>query len=157
MALVHEELYQKENLLSIDVKVILNGLFIYLHNKFRDSQAPVKIQIESDNSTIVLDQAVPFALLNYEILANAYEHAFSADSQEGLIRITFQILRQEEKNLFQLCIKDNGMGLPDKYESLKQNGLGFRLIDVLTYQLQGKLSVQSEPEQGTSFRVVFPQ
>lgn len=157
MALVHEELYHKENLLSIDVKVILNGLFIYLHNKFRDAQAPVKIQIESDNSTIVLDQAVPFALLNYEILANAYEHAFSADSQEGLIRITFQILRQEEKNLFQLCIKDNGMGLPDKYESLKQNGLGFRLIDVLTYQLQGKLSVQSEPEQGTSFRVVFPQ
>jgi two-component sensor histidine kinase/CheY-like chemotaxis protein len=157
MALVHEELYQKENLSSIDVKMILNDLFMYLHNKFRDAQPPVKIQIESDNSTMVLDLAVPFALLNYEILANAYEHAFSVDSKEGLIRITFQTVRQEEKNLFQLCIEDNGIGLPDKYESLKQSGLGFRLIDVLTYQLQGKLSVQSEPEQGTSFRVVFPQ
>jgi len=60
-------------------------------------------------------------------------------SKEG-IRITFQTF---EKEMLQLGIADNGIGLPADFSSSINNSMGMTLIKGLTKQLSGKFDLNT--------------
>ncbi|MFN6474469.1 MAG: hypothetical protein RMY36_032970 [Nostoc sp. SerVER01] len=52
-----------------------------------------------------------------------------------------------------LIIRDNGIGLPENFDSKKAKTLGITLVQGLVKQLRGKLEIDCH--QGTQFKISF--
>ncbi|MEO6136613.1 MAG: histidine kinase dimerization/phosphoacceptor domain -containing protein [Ginsengibacter sp.] len=145
IGIVHQKLYQGENLGAIEMK----DYFVNLSESILDSfGANKKVQIECamDKLNIDIDTAVPLGLIVNELLTNTLKYAFP-DGRNGKVMITLK--KNEEGNL-NLLVTDNGVG---KSSSIKGTGFGGQLIDLLTKQLSG--SKTEEINNGTSIFFEF--
>jgi len=154
MALVHEQLYNTEDLSSIPFDHYIDELTAELKESyylFNDQASAVTIESEIDDATFPIEIAVPLGLIVNELVTNSLRYAFD-EAKSGKIYITLHHRNGE----FHLSVSDNGKGLP---EGVCPEGsgktLGFVLISTLTEQLGGKLSISSK--DGTKVYIVFPQ
>ncbi len=147
MSMIHQKLYQGKNLATIEMKDYLINLGHHILDSFGLED---RIELEYDMNTLELDvdTAVPLGLIVNELLTNALKYAFP-DNRKGSITIGLQ---KNEGNKLQLKVEDNGVG-QQQSESIKGTGFGTQLISLLTQQLGGKLS--QETEKGTSVSFEF--
>jgi len=149
MAMVHEKLYQSGVYSEIDMKDYTETLLLNLQTIY---PSEAKINCESDLDTISLDinRAIPCGLLLNELITNALKHAFT-DRSTGKLLVAFHELKKKQ---FKIKVKDNGVGLYNNGTAKKEESLGLHLIEILTKQLDGKLSININ--KGTEFQIVFP-
>ncbi|MFC1669932.1 sensor histidine kinase, partial [Spirochaetota bacterium] len=93
----------------------------------------------------------PCGLVINEILSNAFKHAFK-DIDKPEINVDFNKI---DDNNVSLTIKDNGKGLDKGFGISESNGLGLKLVDILTEQLDGKLEISGD--NGAKFMLTFPE
>ncbi len=145
IGIVHQKLYQGDNLLSIEMK----DYFVNLSEGILDTfNAEDRIQIECimDKLELDVDTAVPIGLIVNELLTNALKYAFP-NGQSGKVKIQ---LESTGDNYLRLEVADNGIG---KMTQTKGTGFGSQLIALLTQQLGGTL--QEELKNGTVVRLEF--
>jgi hypothetical protein len=53
-----------------------------------------------------------------------------------------------------LIVRENGIGIPDKFDINTASSLGMTLVQGLVEQLEGSLEL--DRSQGTEFRITFP-
>jgi two-component system, sensor histidine kinase PdtaS len=82
-----------------------------------------------------------------ELLSNALQHAFP-DDRHGEISITF---RQDQGESI-LVITDNGIGFPAGLNFKKSASLGLQLVDSLTSQLMGDMTLDQTDGSTLTFR-----
>lgn len=145
MGIIHQKLYQGENLGSIDMKDYFINLGDGILDTF-DAEDKVKIECAMEQLELDVDTAVPIGLIVNELLTNALKYAFPEDSN-GKIKIS---LIQSNKETLTLKVVDNGIGKTIK-TTPKGTGFGSQLIKLLTQQLNGNM--EETHENGTS--VVF--
>ena len=137
MGIIHQKLYQGENLGSIEMK----DYFINLSEGILDTfNAEEKVTIECimEELELDVDTAVPIGLIVNELLTNSLKYAFPNDAT-GKIRISLQ---SNSKHLT-LTVADNGVGkIAD--DRPKGTGFGTQLIQLLTQQLNGTIEEQSQ-------------
>ena len=133
MGIIHQKLYQGENLGSIEMKDYFVNLGEGVLDTF-NAENKVKIECAMDDLNLDVDTAVPIGLIVNELLTNALKYAFP-EGVKGQIKIS---LTKENNNLL-LKVSDNGIG---KIEGSKPKGTGFgtQLIQLLTQQLNGTIS-----------------
>lgn len=148
MGLIHESLYQYENLSGIDFGVYLNTLTGEIRNSYPDATKNIELHLNIEKTELELTTAIPCGLLVTEVLTNIYKHAFSG-LESGTIKITFRKTGKE----FELIIKDNGIGIDDQ-KLTGTNGLGMSLIKAFSSQLGGRYSFTNA--EGSEFKIVFP-
>jgi len=147
MAMVHEMLYQNENLSKISYDEYIRQLTNNLLNTFKGVDHDIKISIDSPNINFNLDTSIPLSLLLNEIITNSLKYAFPDD--EGIISIK---VSTEDYSCFTMEIGDNGIGY-DK--SLNDNSsLGLKLISNLSRQLKGTIEKDNSLE-GTNYKISF--
>ena len=142
-------MYQNDNFNVVDFQTYINELITYIKqtNKNLNKNIVVKQHIEDLN--FLIETAIPLSMLINEIVTNCYKHAFiNLDSGEILISIQKHTL---EKCI--LSIKDNGIGLPENYNELHTNNIGFDLINGLSEQIDGKVTIHIE--KGTEIIIEF--
>jgi two-component sensor histidine kinase len=147
MAMVHDYLYQSENLKSIDFKQYVMQLATMARDSF-DNSTSLNIDVDTDQ-IIPFEQATYIGLLITEVLNNSFKHAFKGRKQ-GEISIT---LTKENGNLL-LTYADNGVGIPNIDEALNQKSFGINMIKTLARQLNGTLEYSSKV--GTQVKLAFP-
>ncbi len=76
MALVHEKLYQSENLASVDFAEYARSLLNYLWRAYGDAAADVQLTLDVQPVSLSVDMAVPCGLILNELITNALKHAF---------------------------------------------------------------------------------
>jgi two-component sensor histidine kinase len=147
MGIIHQKLYQGENLGSIEMKDYFLNLGEGILDTF-DADDKVKIECAMDNLELDVDTAVPIGLIVNELLTNALKYAFPKDGR-GNILIS---LSQSTPETLTLKVADNGVG---KVIGLSPKGTGFgtQLIQLLTQQLDGKMV--EDHENGTSVLFQF--
>ena len=147
MGIIHQKLYQGENLGSIEMKDYFLNLGEGILDTF-DADDKVKIECAMDNLELDVDTAVPIGLIVNELLTNALKYAFPKDGK-GNILIS---LSQSTPETLTLKVADNGVG---KVIGLSPKGTGFgtQLIKLLTQQLDGKMV--EDHENGTSVLFQF--
>ncbi len=150
MALIHEKLYQSENLASIDFGSYLKSLTSHLISTYRSSSGSARLQLDVDDVILSLETAVPCGLIVNELMSNALKYAF-LDGRQGIILIT---LHKNEDGQTSISVADNGVGLPAGFDIHKSASLGLRLVTMLVGQIHGTLLTTNE--NGTKFEVVFP-
>jgi two-component system, sensor histidine kinase PdtaS len=142
MGIIHQKLYQGENLGSIEMKDYFVNLGEGILDTF-NADDKVKIECAMENLELDVDTAVPIGLIVNELLTNALKYAFP-DNAKGNILIS---LSKSNPEILTLKVSDNGIG---KIAGLAPKGTGFgsQLIQLLTQQLNGKMTEDSQ--DGTS-------
>jgi len=144
MALIHEKMYQNENLSKIDIKDYLDTLAVDLIKNYA-SDIHVLLDINSQLDRLGNNTLVPVALIFNELISNSLKHAFVGRAS-GEITIH---LKPREKNMFEFVYKDNGVWM----DTNKQGTFGLELIESLTEQLDGK--VERTYKDGTTYHFIL--
>ena len=150
MALIHETLYQSENLSGIALRSYVNRLVRNLCGAHGARGLLAKLTVDVGEVALDLDTAVPVGLVINELVSNSLEHAFP-DRKPGEIRIAVHPADDDE---IELVVSDDGVGLPQDIELRSTATLGLRLVTRLVEdQLGGNLDI--DRTGGTRFTVRF--
>jgi PAS domain S-box-containing protein len=151
MALVHERLYQSENLAQVDFPDYARRLLEQLLRAHGPAETTVRPRLELEPVLLTVETAVPCGLILNELASNALKHAFGG-RKEGEISVA---TRTEADGRVTLRVSDNGVGLPEGVDWRQARSLGLRLVTMLAKQLEGTVEVRSGKDNGTSFEVSF--
>ncbi|MET0462139.1 MAG: sensor histidine kinase [Chitinophagaceae bacterium] len=147
MSLIHQKLYQTDNLQSIAMHQYLPEFICYLKDSFDLSQGIV-FDLDIDPLELDTSKAIPVALIVNEAVTNSIKYAFPG-KRKGMIRIDLHLNGPE----VELIVADNGIGIPDDIQEKKLNSLGVELIKGLSEDLNGK--IEFENAGGTKITLTF--
>lgn len=146
MALIHQDLYNKENLTGVSIKEYLEKLCKELMHSHQVDPNRIRLKTNISNIQLDVDTLVPLGLIINELITNALKHAFPHE-QSGVIMVSLQEVDQQLK----LSIVDNGIGIHQKKRS--EGSFGYKLITTLLHQLQGTL--EQQVDNGTRLFLTF--
>lgn len=146
MALIHENLYQSENLNAVNFKEYIHYLTQIILNAYQTERTPITLQIKMEEVYFDIQTAIPLGLIINELVNNAYKHAFVTKSSGC---ITIQLIPKGD--LYELSISDNGVGTTQKNNAKKT--LGLQLVEELVFQIDGKLLIENN--NGMQYSIEF--
>jgi len=149
MALLHEILYQSDDLAMVDFPKYVSRTLDYLFRSSKLSDRQIRLHTQLDQLALALDDALPFGLLISEVVSNSLKHAFP----EGRSGEVFVFLRQQSATTISVILSDDGVGLPRELDWTTSRSLGLRLVRALAQQLRGSLEIHSR--NGTEVRLTF--
>jgi PAS domain S-box-containing protein len=149
MALLHESLYQSNNLSLIDFPEYIRQLASHLFHSYGVGAERIHLRTDLDKLYLNLDAAVPCGLIINELVSNSLKYAFP-DGRSGEVRIE---LHEHSAGLAMLVVADNGIGLRSDIDWVTARSLGLRLVRTLAEQLGAKIEVKSH--SGTEVQLTF--
>lgn len=149
MSLIHQKLYQSDEVKSIYMPSYISEFVSYLAESFEVRQ---RIYFEQEIGEIELNitQAVPLALIINEVVTNAIKYAFP-NQRFGVIDLSLTA----KENRITLQIKDNGIGIKDEQLGQNMTSLGLRLIKGLATDLEASIEISNL--KGTTVTICFEQ
>jgi two-component system response regulator len=139
MALVHERLYQVEDLARVSLTGYLRDLFDGVVASSSRQPGQVHLELDAEEIHLTLDGAIPFGLLINELLSNNLKHAFPGNRQ-GTIAVSIHRVEGAVK----MVVQDDGVGLPENFNAAACPSMGMKLAASLAHQLGGKLAFTSD-------------
>jgi two-component sensor histidine kinase len=131
IGIVHQKLYQRDNLAAIEMK----DYFLNLSESVLDTfgaEDRVRVELAMKELELDVDTAVPLGLIVNELLSNALKYAFP-QGQKGEVKIK---LEKTDAAILHLEVADNGIG---KSAMMQGTGFGTQLVSLLTRQLNGAM------------------
>jgi two-component sensor histidine kinase len=150
MALVHEKLYQTEDLARIDFAEYAPSLLNYLWSAHGASMRNIRLNMSLVPLILPVDMAVNCGLILNELASNAIKHAFP-NCSSGEVTVTLE--HDPATGAVCLRVRDNGVGLPAELDWRQSSSLGLRLVQMLAGQIRG--TAQIGPGPGTEFQTRF--
>jgi len=148
MALIHEDLYNSEDLSNIKFQNYVDNLTSQLLTTYAN-HSNINIVTDVHDVSFNMETAIPLGLIINEMVSNSLKHAFPDLKRE----ISISISPKGEK--YELIIKDNGVGLPKDINLEKPKKLGLQLVKNLTEQLNGAINL--DRNHGTKFTIKFKE
>ena len=148
MALVHEQLYQSEDLATIHIKEFIETMVDKLYHTY-SAMNRIDLDLKIANIGLGITTAIPCGLILNELVSNALKHGFPGQ-RKGMVRISFRLL---ENQCYKLIVEDNGIGVPNTLDIKNTKSLGMQLVNILTAQIDGKITL--DRKQGTRFTLKF--
>lgn len=150
MALVHEKLYQADDLAHINFKEYIDGVVQGIAYSLGIDKV-ITLKLVSEDCLITIENAIPCGLIINELVSNAYKYAFSPGSTGEIV-----VSIHKDASEYKLMVKDNGKGIPQSITPATADTLGLKLVYMLAQdQLEG--TVVLEREAGTTFTIIFSE
>lgn len=149
MALIHEKLYQSEDLARIDFGEYLQSLTSELRRSHGLNTQHIELKLDAGHTFLGVDTAIPCGLIVNEMVSNSYKHAFPSGSG-GEISIALRL----EDQVYSLVVRDNGVGFPEDFDIRRSNTLGLKLVNALVDQLGG--TIELHRNGGAEINITFP-
>ncbi|HEY8400942.1 MAG TPA: histidine kinase dimerization/phosphoacceptor domain -containing protein [Cytophagaceae bacterium] len=134
MALVHEKLYQTEDLEKIDFKEYVTELFSNLSNAYNTEIHKVEYNIDSKDYFFSLETCISLGLILNELFSNTMKHGFAGKTQ-GVINL---YLKEVGDGFYELKYSDSGCGLNESATTTTSK-LGLKLVKALISQIRGEI------------------
>lgn len=151
MSLIHEALYQSEDLARIDFEQYLRKLCKNLERVHGARVKGVQVRVEHSDVRLGMDQGIALGMVIAELVSNAFKHAFS-DEGGGTLSLS---IRKSDDRTVELSVADDGCGIPPEVEPEASESLGLRLVHAtVTRELGGSLELHRE--NGSCFVIRFP-
>lgn len=150
MSLIHEKLYNAEDVSSVNLKDYIQSLCYEIRNfTYSSMKSSPAFSFHLEQVYAGIDFAIPFGLILNELIINSYKHAFEGiESPE----ITVRLSRTDSG--IRLKVGDNGVGVPPGDDFSDPKTLGMQLLRSLVDQLKGEFSISSH--NGTKYDFHFP-
>lgn len=154
MMILYEDLYRDADFNTLEVKPYLTNLMRNMEESYGDQPG---VSLNGSFGDIVMNDkdALALGIIMNELVANAYKYAFRNRSN-GRIDVTLD--QRNDGDVF-FSVRDNGAGIPETQEAAEGDsggGFGLTLVENLTAQLGGELSVR-KINPGTEFSILIPQ
>jgi two-component sensor histidine kinase len=149
MGLIHERLYQAEDLARVDFAEYIQGLVNNLFYSYSADAAAISLEIRVEDVVLDVDRGIPCGLIVNELVSNSLKYAFPAGRQGRL-----QVHMRHQDDSLVLVVADDGIGIPEEFDVGRTTSLGLRLVSTLVRQLKGSLTLSRD--EGTRFSVQFP-
>ena len=148
MSIIHQKLYQSETLSTINMREYIYELVEYLRESFAIRE---NIHFELDVESVDLNHgfAITLGLILNEAITNSIKYAFD-EERGGIISISLKHISDAQ---LLLNIADNGKGLPSGFSSKLGTSMGMELLQGLTEDIGGSLSIKSE--KGLQINIIF--
>jgi len=143
MALIHQKLYQNEDLSVIEMQGYIESLINSVQSVYKKGGHNINITIDAEGVELDIDRAIPFGLILNELVSNTFKYAFPTDDKNGKIYIHIRKVVGQE-GFFEYT--DNGIGLPEDSDERANSSMGIRLMNRLANQLQTKLNVDKNTD-----------
>jgi two-component sensor histidine kinase len=148
MALIHERLYQSENLALVNFGEYLRDLANSLFRSYGLGRVRLLTSIQPINLGVNI--AIPCGLIVNELLTNALKYAFP-DGREGEVDLRLAL---DGNSQCVLIVRDDGIGFPSELDFRHSPSLGLQLVNTLTTQIDGTIDMTRD--NGTTFSITFP-
>ncbi len=148
MALVHEKLYNSDDLGGIDYGGYLEDFSSFLLQTFAGDGRSVDLSLDCEPVFLPIDCAVPVSLLVNELVTNALKYAWN-----GRDRMALRLGLRMDGHDCVLTVSDDGPGLPLGPDLEDPETLGLQLVVNLARQVHGRLEASSE--DGAAFTLRF--
>jgi PAS domain S-box-containing protein len=149
MALIHEKLYEVDDLNRIDFGIVVENLASHLARVYRTSDAGIQIETDIAGVKLNMDTAVPCGLIINELVSGLLQNGGMAESDSSVAVKMTQCTQKGFKLLVTRNRDDNyghavaqAMSSPSKL-----------LVESLVEQLSGTMSVSVE--KGTAYKIAF--
>ncbi len=106
MSLIHEALYQSEDLARIDFEIYLKKLCRNLSQAHGTEGKGMAVTVERSNMSLGMDQGIAVGMVICELVSNAFKHAFPL-GQVGMVSVSLSGLRGKA---VELIVEDDGKG-----------------------------------------------
>lgn len=143
MALIHQKLYQNEDLSVIEMQGYIESLINSVQSVYKKGGHNINITIDAEGVELDIDRAIPFGLILNELVSNSFKYAFPKNDDDGKIYIHLRKIADQE-GFFEYT--DNGIGLPDDTDDRAKSSMGIRLMNRLVNQLQSNLNIDKTAE-----------
>ncbi len=148
MGLIHQKLYQGDQLATVEMKDYFKTMGETLFHAFGMKEQQVALNVNMEEVGLDVDTAIPVGLIVNELVTNALKYAFP-EGRSGTVEISLQT---QDDNTLTLRVKDDGVGLQPTQSQSKDNGFGARLVQLLTLQLDGQLQESAKDGVETVIR-----
>ncbi len=150
MALIHELLYQSEDMSGINFFNYTKHLVDTIYRTYGSDKTRITTVQKIDAVMLGLDIAVPCGLIINELVSNALKHAFPR-GRKGEITVALQSVNEDE---IEFMVSDNGIGIPENVDIRNTNSLGLKLATIVAEHQLGA-HIQLDRTGGTSFKIRF--
>ncbi len=149
MALVHEKLYQSENLGHINLSEYLYNVAVNLFHSYNSLSHNIKLESDIQDISMDIELAIPCGLIVNELISNSIKYAFPED-KKGNIFLKAVLLNNSTYNII---VEDNGIGFSNTDNNYESDSLGLQLVKALVNQIDGELNINTD--NGTKFEIKF--
>ena len=149
MALVHQHIYQAENLSSIRMHEYIEELMTMIARSMQKTGQEIETHIDAEEIMFDVEVAIPIGLILNELITNSFKYAFEG-RKSGNVTIEFNKIGQDK---FLLHFYDDGIGLPKDFDLENLESLGLLLVQLLVAQIKGNVKVKNG--EGTHFYIDF--
>ncbi len=149
MAMIHEKLYQSNNLVQIDMREYIKDLTTNIFQSYEVNTSRITLNLDIEAVAIGIDTAIPCGLIVNELVSNSLKHAFP-DNKQGEVNVIIS----KYDNKYKFIISDNGIGISEDVDFEKNKSLGLILVKTLSEkQLKGNIELYRD--KGSKFLVTF--
>ncbi|HAG82043.1 MAG TPA: hypothetical protein DCL61_12960 [Cyanobacteria bacterium UBA12227] len=146
MALIHQELYQSENLSRVNFSDYIENLSHQLIATYAFNPGDIILQLNLDKVSLNLDTAIPCGLIINELIANALKHGCSINTKA---RIWLEL--KLDNNQMILVVGNDAINSCQPLDLSTKKSLGLQLVKALVEQLEGEIEI--EQNCGTVFKI----
>lgn len=147
MSLIHQKLYQSDDIKTIDMATYIPELVQSLKDSF-DTQGLIRFKLNIEPINLSLSHAVPLGLIINEAITNSIKHAFP-NYRKGEISIS--MTDNGSRTILELA--DNGIGMQQVDHDTELESLGLRLINGLSEDIDADISF--DVDNGTRITLSF--
>lgn len=152
IAAVHEILSQSGSG-TLDFEEIATNINSMIQNGLVHPDKKITIATKGVGGQIPSPMATALALILTELVQNAVEHAFD-NMQTGKITITLE----RRGKILTLVVDDNGVGLPEGFDTVRNSNLGLQIVHTLVVdELGGSWDMMSSDGTRITIRVPVDQ
>jgi two-component sensor histidine kinase len=119
---------------------------------FSSREQPVTIEHHGGACNVLTRHVQPITLIVCEILTNSLKYSHPAGAP---VRLDVMCESHSDGTLT-VSVSDDGVGLPEGFNPMKDGGIGFQVIRTLVAEIGATLDVQSD-DLGVTFMIVVPQ
>jgi two-component sensor histidine kinase len=118
---------------------------------FSSEEQPVHIDHQGGDCMVLTRHVQPLTLIVCELLTNSLKYAHPA----GGVPVHMKV-QCDSKADGTLCVtvSDDGIGLPEGFDPLKDGGIGFQVVRALTAEIGGTIEIRSDTLGVTSILTV---
>jgi two-component sensor histidine kinase len=152
MGALYELLAVNENTGEVGLKAYFGRVCRSIEQMSGSSRHGWAIEVEGDDASASVDDAIALGAVVNELVANAAKYAFDGLDGEGRISVALADRGTE----LAIAVADNGSGFDDRAVDPKSTGLGMRLVEMYLANLRGGLERETGPG-GTRYLLRIPR
>ncbi len=152
ISLLHQKLYQHDELTKIEMDDYINDLAQYIIKNFNLLNKHISLKTDANQIALDLDTAIPLGLILNELITNTIKHSFKY-IEKGEIEVS--ITRLDADKHFELKVSNNGEGLSNEIDIDKLPSMGLKLVKSLSRQIHG--SFDTFMDERANFVVLFTE